>query len=168
MRLDRVLEVEGPPDLPPLHPFQQEITRRIRALPRRAQGRRGLLSLPTGAGKTRVMVEALTLAVKEDGTPRPDLWIAQSEELCERAVQTWSYVWRALGPLRRLRINRLWAANEADAWGPGTQIVVATVQKLQGCLKDREYDWLRDAGWVVIDEAHTSTGSRPIPRSWSG
>jgi superfamily II DNA or RNA helicase len=157
LRLDRVLEVEGPPNLPPLHAFQEEITRRLRALPQRGDGRRGLLSLPTGAGKTRVMVEALTLAVKEDGLRGPILWIAQSEELCEQAVQTWSYVWRARGPLSRLHINRLWASNEADSWGSGTQVVVATVQKLQGCIKDPEYKWLADPSWVIIDEAHTST-----------
>jgi superfamily II DNA or RNA helicase len=35
-------------------------------------------------------------------------------------------------------------------------VVVATIQKLQGCLDDHEYEWLSQATCVVIDEAHHS------------
>jgi len=157
-RRDPVLEVEGPPNLPPLHPFQKTITQRIRQLLiENSPRRRGLLSLPTGAGKTRVTVQALIDAVRDDELAGPILWIAQSDELCEQAVQTWNDVWRAFGRQRRLVINRLWAANEADSADDAFQVVVATIQKLLGCIDDEAYKWLSLATCTVIDEAHTST-----------
>ena len=151
---DPVLEVDGPPNLPPAHSFQQSIILQVRNLLTDTARRRGLISLPTGAGKTRVAVEALIGAIREDNFPTPILWVAQSEELCEQAVQTWSYIWRAIGPQRPLQINRLWSSNEADHFDFGPQIVVATIQKLQGCIKDPSYDWLAKASCIVIDEAH--------------
>jgi superfamily II DNA or RNA helicase len=91
-----------------------------------------------------------------EGFPRLVLWVAQTDELCEQAVQTWSYVWRTLGPQQKLCINRLWATNEAEDIST-TQVVVATIAKLQGCLADPTYDWLSKADCVIIDEAHGST-----------
>src|SRR5690606_25674749 len=93
--------------------------------------KRGLLSLPTGAGKTRVAVEAVVRTIRDDEFGGPILWVAQSDELCEQAVQTWSEMWSALGGGEALRLNRLWAQNEADEYTEGPQVVVATMQKLQ-------------------------------------
>jgi superfamily II DNA or RNA helicase len=118
---------------------------------------RGLLALPTGAGKTRILVEALIEAFREGELRSPILWIAQTDELCEQAVQTWAYVWRGVGPEDRLGISRLWAGNEAESLEGGTQVVVATIAKLGGCVKDPAYEWLSHATCVVIDEAHGST-----------
>jgi superfamily II DNA or RNA helicase len=170
-----VEEVEGPPNLPTPHAYQVAMMMAVRLLPTRSEGKRGLLSLPTGAGKTRVAVEALIQAVKEEGLTcnegscGPILWIAQSDELCEQAVVTWRYVWRAVGPQRRLVISRLWGANEADAAHDATQVVVATIDKLQGCVGDEGYDWLKRACFVVVDEAHGAiTPEYTNALSWLG
>ena len=154
-RRDPVLDVEGPPLLPDLHEFQRLIAENIKRLIGQGTGAHGLLSLPTGAGKTRVAVQALVESMV-DGNPRLLLWVAQTDELCEQAVQTWSYVWRTLGPRDHLCINRLWAANEADKYS-GSQVVIATISKLQGCIDDPAYEWLGGADCIVIDEAHGST-----------
>jgi superfamily II DNA or RNA helicase len=154
-----LLEVEGPPQVPGLHDYQREIVDEFRRLLRgEFGGRRAILSLPTGAGKTRVAVDALIEALQHDGLAGPILWVAQSDELCEQAVQTWSFVWRGLGPPReKLAISRLWASNEVEPVDGGAQVVVATVQKLlAGCVDDPDYHWLADADAVVIDEAHHS------------
>lgn len=154
-----LLEVEGPPQVPDLHDYQRDIVDEFRRLLRgELGGRRAILSLPTGAGKTRVAVDALIEAMQFDAFAGPILWVAQSDELCEQAVQTWSFVWRGLGPPReKLAISRLWASNEAEPVDGAVQVVVATVQKLlAGCVNDSEYDWLAEAGCVVIDEAHHS------------
>jgi superfamily II DNA or RNA helicase len=156
-RRDPWLEVEGPPDLPPLHDFQDVIADRIRGVLDGRPSLRGLVSLPTGAGKTRVVVEALVRALSEGTLGSPILWIAQTDELCEQAVQTWGYLWRAFGPTRPLRISRLWSSNEAEALEGGQQVVVATVAKLQGCVEDKAYAWLAKAACTVVDEAHGST-----------
>lgn len=158
-RRDAFLEVDCPPNLPPLHGFQEAIVERIHALlERKSDDTRGLLSLPTGAGKTRVVVEALVQAIGAGRLGGPILWVAQTDELCEQAVQTWSEVWRSIGSGGRLRINRLWATNEADPYEDAPQVVVATDRKLTAaCIPSPDYGWLTEATCVVIDEAHIST-----------
>ncbi len=157
-RLDPLLEVDGPAELPPLHPFQEELTRRIRLHLASRENKRALLSLPTGAGKTRVTVEALVRAIRDDGMRGPILWSAPTQELCEQAVQTWAYVWRSVGPRIRLRISRLWEGRDAEASERGeAHVVVATSAQLASVREQPEYDWLARASVVIVDEAHGST-----------
>jgi superfamily II DNA or RNA helicase len=156
-RRDPLWEVDGPAVLPPLHEFQKELTGRIGELIGRADRKRALLSLPTGAGKTRVTVQSLVEAIRDDGLSGPLLWIAPTGELCEQAVQTWAYVWRAIGPQARLHISRLWENREADEMADGVQVVIGTDAKL-GIVRQRsQYEWLAEASCVVVDEAHGST-----------
>ncbi|MBP2323043.1 superfamily II DNA or RNA helicase [Kibdelosporangium banguiense] len=154
--LEPDLTVLGPPRLGPLHPYQQELAEKIRRLV--ADRGRGLLFLPTGAGKTRVTVQALATAFIEDGLTGHLLWVAQSEELCEQAVQTWSTAWRDIGDGRALRICRLWDRNEIAEGENELMVVVATDAKLTGCRDDPDYTWLAKPAVVVIDEAHEATG----------
>ena len=149
-----LLEVEGPVDLPELHEFQLKIVSEVRRLVRGEGGRRGLISLPTGAGKTRVAVQALVEAIKDGDITRPVLWVAQSDELNEQAVQTWSEVWRALGSADLLSVSRLWSSNDAEPVDRGAHVVIATIDKLQGCVADTRYEWLSEPACVVLDEAH--------------
>ncbi|MCZ2849137.1 DEAD/DEAH box helicase [Modestobacter sp. VKM Ac-2978] len=156
--LDPDLTVFGPPRLDPLHEYQAKLADQIRDLvSATAAPGRAMLFLPTGAGKTRVTVEAFTKAFIEDGFQGPLLWIAQTEELCEQAVQTWSLVWREFGD-RPLRVCRLWSTNEVARSDEALTVVVATDAKLDKLDRD-EYDWLQKAAAVVIDEAHTATGT---------
>ena len=152
--------IDGPAVLKPLHDYQEFVTDRIKGLLRGVGAERGMVSLPTGAGKTRVTVEALVNAVRDGDVPTtvPQIWIAQTDELCEQAAETWTYVWRAIGPQVPMRLGRLWANNEVPE-EPGTfQLVIATVDKLSSLVgrSNGEYDWLREASVIVIDEAHAS------------
>jgi superfamily II DNA or RNA helicase len=157
-RRDPELIVPGPPDLPPLHPYQQRIVDQVHELLfAKEEERRGLVSLPTGAGKTRVAVQALVGALSKRDLSSPVLWIAPSDELCEQAVQTWSEVWRAFGSMEELRIGRLWAANEVPESVSGSQVVIGTPDKLRNKVDHAEYDWLSEASCVVVDEAHGAT-----------
>lgn len=149
--------VDGPSSLPLLHDFQRTIADRVRELVRSPDtGRRGLLSLPTGAGKTRTAVQALVECLANGELKGPLLWIAQTDELCEQAVQAWRDAWRALGTDTRLAIGRLWSSNDVDEVPDVTQVVVATVAKLGVCLDADAYEWLRAANCVIVDEAHAS------------
>lgn len=148
--------VDGPADLEPLHEYQTIVTSKIKAMLRGNAEARGMVSLPTGAGKTRVAVQALVEEVKEGNLGGPMVWIAQSDELCEQAIETWSFIWRSIGPSKPLHIGRLWSTNDIEEVGTGIQLVVATPQKLQNCINNDSYGWLTDNTVVVVDEAHTS------------
>ncbi|KAB7757803.1 hypothetical protein JL15_02380 [Mycolicibacterium phlei DSM 43071] len=155
-RLEQVYEIAGPVELKPLHDFQETVRDRLRDLLRTTQkSKRAMLSLPTGAGKTRVAVQSLVEHFRDDEIDGPVLWIAQSEELCEQAVQAWAEVWRAMGPPKTLCISRLWDANSAEPSPSQPHVVVATIQKLEQSVIGKEpYEWLSQAAVVVVDEAH--------------
>jgi superfamily II DNA or RNA helicase len=156
-RRDPELVISGPPNLPPLHEYQKKIVDQIHGLLFGGEEHpRGLISLPTGAGKTRVAIQALVDALSMGGMESPILWIAPSDELCEQAVQTWSEVWRACGPTEELRIGRLWGPNEVPEASGSSQVVIATADKLRNRVGSDDYKWLSEATCVVIDEAHTA------------
>ncbi|RQW84069.1 DEAD/DEAH box helicase [Micromonospora globispora] len=156
-QLDSDITVLGPPDLKPLHDYQQRLAEQIQDLVHPSdKPDRALLFLPTGAGKTRVTVEALATSIHDRIFTGPVLWIAQSEELCEQAIQTWATVWRQVGN-RPLRLCRLWDKNEVTASDSDANVVVATDAKLDHVRLRSDYDWLLDAAVVVIDEAHGAT-----------
>ncbi|MEV0401940.1 DEAD/DEAH box helicase [Actinoallomurus sp. NPDC050550] len=153
--------VSGPTAFPRLHDYQEKLASNMFDLLTRYRTPRAMLSLPTGAGKTRVAAEAVIRVIKERGLGgRPVLWIAQSEELCEQAVQSWAFVWSKVGPEERLTINRLWSNREAAPAKDTAHLIVATDAKLENCLEKDEYVWLRDAALVIVDEAHTSITPR--------
>ncbi|MEV4321277.1 DEAD/DEAH box helicase [Microbispora rosea] len=159
--LPPVERVSGPTAFPRLHGYQERLAQKTFDLLTRWDAPRAMLCLPTGAGKTRVAAEAIIRVIKERGlNGRPVLWIAQSEELCEQAVQSWSFVWSKVGPGEQLTINRLWSSREAAPSKETAHLVVATDAKLEVCLDKPEYGWLRDAALVVIDEAHFSISPR--------
>jgi len=152
-----VESVSGPVRMPPLHSYQAECVARLRALLRPDGLSRGLIALPTGSGKTRVAVEALIDHVREEDPRALILWIAQTDELCEQAVETWSYVWRAVGAHETpLTVNRLWGSNDGSRAADRAQVVIAIDDKLTSLMGGGRHDWLTEASVVVVDEAHTS------------
>lgn len=161
--LEPRIDVDGPRHFPRLHDYQERLAANVFAMLDRIVPQRGMLSLPTGAGKTRVTAEAVIRWVKQVGQlDGPILWIAQTEELCEQAVQSWKFVWEKVGAETPLAINRLWSTNEAGPVTGRPQLVVATDAKLQqpNCLAADSYAWLRDAALVIVDEAHTAITPR--------
>ncbi|MEE1739545.1 DEAD/DEAH box helicase [Streptomyces sp. BE147] len=151
------VEVPGPTEFPRLHDYQERLATKVFAMLDRFTPQRGMLSLPTGAGKTRVAAEAVIRWVKQMGELEgPILWIAQTEELCEQAVQSWSFVWSKVGAESPLTISRLWTTNEAGPVVDRPHLVVATDAKLRNCLGEDAYAWLRQACLVIVDEAHVA------------
>ena len=69
-RRDPYVEVEGPFSLPELHGYQRRVVGNVRRLIQpgvMADERRGMISMPTGSGKTRVAVQAIVEAIRKDG-----------------------------------------------------------------------------------------------------
>ncbi len=167
--------VPGAVRLNPLHNFQKHIGRQLRDVLtlQEANGRalKGLVELPTGAGKTRVATETVLRLFIDGGMRGTVLWIAQSAELCEQAVQTFSTVWRGLGDERALTIGRLWDRNTVHEPDTEFSVIVATDAKLADTVIDApEYEWLSRASAVFVDEAHRAGGSKRYTRilRWLG
>lgn len=157
--------VDGPTQLDDLHDYQRVVSERLLKLLIGQGPRRGIISLPTGAGKTRVAVQTIIEAVRDgklDGKAGettfsgPILWLADGEELCEQAIDAWSYLWRAVGRQdTQLILSRFWSNYEMEEEAAGVQVVVATWQKILARGVDSEsFAWLSEAPIVIIDEAH--------------
>ncbi|WP_247603431.1 DEAD/DEAH box helicase [Gordonia paraffinivorans] len=160
--------VDGPALLNELHDYQRIVSERLSAMLRGEGPSRGLISLPTGAGKTRVAVQTIIEAIRRGdldelaGDTRfsgPILWLADGEELCEQAIDAWSYLWRAVGRQdTQLVLSRFWSNYETEEEGGGVQVVVATWQKVLSRAVDKpDFEWLADTPLVIIDEAHGAT-----------
>ena len=160
---DPFLEVEGPYSLPELHDYQRTIADKARNMLRSEHGdgaeRRGIISMPTGSGKTRVAVQAVVEAMRDDGLRGGVLWVADRDELCEQAVEAWRQVWSSIGTQAvRLRISRMWGGMERPQPTSELHVIVATIQTLNAKLSNQpgEYEFLANFNLVVFDEAHRS------------
>jgi superfamily II DNA or RNA helicase len=156
------LWTSGPMPLGTLHDYQNRLIAQLERLLARhkTEPARAVLSLPTGSGKTRVAVETAVKCVLQHDASL--LWIAQTEELCEQAVQSFRQVWANRGkPWRDLRIIRLWGGNPnpvASDEGVPT-VIVASIQTVASRIMGALPDWIRNASLVVIDEAHHAIAS---------
>jgi len=155
--------IDGPMALPELHNYQKEVKNGIKNLLNNGKKRRrAVVSLPTGAGKTRVTVEsAVEFVLKPKEGRRSVLWVAQSDELCEQAVSSFIRVWRNKGEeLKDLRIIRFWGGVWPNTSNPVHQdnaqpvVIVATVQTLDSRMGQDDLKWMLNPGLVVIDECH--------------
>jgi superfamily II DNA or RNA helicase len=150
------LLASGPMPLGALHDYQDRLIEQLGKFvsDHKVKPARAVLSLPTGSGKTRVAVETSVNCALRHGSSV--LWIAQTDELCEQAVQSFRHVWANRGQWwTDLRIYRLWGGNPnpvaPDADVP--TVIVASIQTLTIRIS-RLPNWMRDASLVVIDEAH--------------
>ena len=156
------LEVDGPYSLPELHDYQERIVAKVRDMLCNGHGngggRRGMISLPTGSGKTRVAVQAVVEAMR-NGFTGGVLWVADRDELCEQAVDAWRQVWSSVGiEGKSLRVSRMWAGQPQPLPASDSHVIVATIQTLNAKLsrEPEAYRFLADFNLVVFDEAHRS------------
>ena len=164
-RRDPYVEVEGPYSLPELHDYQRKVVGNVRRLihSNGTEGeRRGMISMPTGSGKTRVAVQAIVEAMREDGFRGGILWVADRDELCEQAVESWRQVWASEGAqATQLRISRMWAGQPQPLPTGDMHVIVATIQTLVAKISRQpgSYEFLADFKLLVFDEAHRSVAS---------
>ena len=154
--------------VPAMHTYQEDLVKDIGELMHSGVNKRCMFTLPTGAGKTRVVVEVLTDHIREiilkdeDGIfDKVILWIAHSEELCEQAIESMRWVWQTHGKGEEpLKVYRHWGSYEIEGDPYLSGIVIASVQKIDSTMKKNPaiLTNLKDRlNMIVIDEAHRST-----------
>ena len=162
-RREAEFSISGPIDLPPLHNYQRDILDEVGRLVSSGFGRRrAVISLPTGGGKTRVAAEAVVRLILRGDDHRSVLWVAQTDELCEQAVQCFRQLWVNVGePGEDLRIVRLWGGqkNPSPSESDEAVVVVASIQTLTSRSGRADLAWVADAGIIVIDECHHAIAS---------
>ena len=159
------IEIQPFRPMPKLEAFQEELLGPIRDVFSSCPGsNRAILTLPTGAGKTRTTVEAIFNWYRQTLERGTVMWIAQSEELCEQAVQAFREVWIDFGHRdssvrESLHLSRLWGANKKIP--EQTNVVIASIQMLHAIVADEGSDRRADLEelsgdlcLVAIDEAH--------------
>ena len=153
---------ERRPPLGRLEDFQRNLKLQLVDVIGGNGGKRCILRLPTGAGKTRIAVEAIVeYWKKRPSGVRWVVWIADKEELCEQAVQCFKQIWEEFGEYNeQLRIHRVWGRRNLP--GPDDYgIIVAGISKLhkyEQVVPNGEPGligrMLNGLGLVVVDEAH--------------
>ena len=119
----------------------------------RVAGRRAILTLPTGAGKTRVAVESIrdSLTSRYDATGEANsqaavLWLAHTEELCEQAHACFRQVWANSENVCPLLLIRFWGQYTRDLVKHGSvfqeilsrpTVLISTPQRIVNLLNNR-------------------------------
>lgn len=168
--------LEGRFVLRPLEDFQQEVLDAL-AAGFRTPSFRTIVTLPTGAGKTRVAVQAIRdwLTARYDReydlTARSAvLWLAHTEELCEQAATCFRQVWEASESVAPLLLVRFWGHHTRDLETHRTtlgrilespSVLISTPQRMVNVLAGADpqsaavaQDLQLALGILVVDEAH--------------
>jgi len=152
-----VIEPFVPP--PSLFDYQEKLASDILNLLCSGKNKACLLQLPTGAGKTKTMMEAITKYLNlNESTDRSVgvLWLAHTEELCEQAIESFRRVWQAKGNFE-IRMARFWGDYKVPLEQMSGGIIVGGYQKAFNLFKNspNEFKKLKNLlNIVIVDEAH--------------
>jgi DNA repair protein RadD len=167
--------LEGRVDLRELQDFQREVQAGMRQV-LSTDGGRAIVTLPTGAGKTRVAVDTIRDWLAErwsDSVQRRRntvLWLAHTEELCEQAYACFREVWQASSNVSPLLLFRFWGGFTRDLAEHGETlrriqvqpaVLISTPQRIAGLLEgsvpgaEEAVEALAESlRLLVVDEAH--------------
>jgi DNA repair protein RadD len=144
-----------------LHPFQKRVKDAIiREL--REPARRTMVQMPTGAGKTLTALEAVVDVFRLPFRKEFIVWLVDSNELAEQALEAFTYLWRLKGD-HPLRLHRLFAQFEPDFSASTGGMVFASFDKVRSVLTNSAHaafeslkHLIRNTTVLIVDEAHTS------------
>lgn len=143
-----------------LYPYQFDLTNKIKAL--FFQQKRGLLHLPTGAGKTRTAISYICDFINEDSS-RLVIWLADRNELCEQALEEFSIAWKSRGNIAATSYGYFGNSGGLTLGGIDKGFLVCSVQSLwavRNSDRDILYKMLSEnASLVVFDEAHKAAAN---------
>jgi DNA repair protein RadD len=145
-----------------LHPYQRRVKDALRA--HLNWGIRKMMAqMPTGAGKTVTALEILVDYLRQPEFNKLIVWIVNSNELADQALESFSSLWTLRGdrPVNAYRYFHEFSSNY-ETCNPG--IVFTSFSKawaaLDGSDKEHKENFLnlcKRVSLVIVDEAHTST-----------
>ena len=151
--------------MPELVPYQEKLKEDLLAvIKEKGDDAKCIITLPTGAGKTRIAVEAYLEYLRPRFSEGKYLiWIAQSEELCEQAIKSFQDRWKSTEFTESLRIFRFYGnhiptMDDLETGG----VVVCGINKLHYSLPKNEdvcRHIIENCGTCIIDEAHRAVTS---------
>lgn len=144
-----------------LHPYQRRVKDALRV--HLNWGRRKMMAqMPTGAGKTVTALEILVDYLRQPEFDKLIVWIVDSNELADQALESFSALWTLRGdrPVNAYRYFHEFSTN-FESCKPG--IVFTSFSKAWAALESadlgRKVNFLnlcKRVNLVVVDEAHTS------------
>jgi len=150
---ENIAVFEKPPEL---FEYQKEVMYElVKSIEKSAD--RVLVQLPTGSGKTRIMMEAIQKLTTKHDSPYTVLWLAHSEELLEQAISTFKKVWSAKGTYSAT-LHRLYSHHSPNDLLFSNSIIFAGLQKISRLdMNDDLFKEIKNnVSLVVVDEAHKS------------
>jgi superfamily II DNA or RNA helicase len=159
--------LEGHFILAPLADFQKEVKEKIVEKIKRPSSK-AIVTLPTGAGKTRVAVEAARDCLTElnEASSNPSkkaiLWLAHTEELCEQACLCFKQVWESSSDICGLHLVRFWGKYTTDfnrhhqtlkAKLTEPCVLVSTPQRIVNIIESNGSGQNGDSLFRIIDES---------------
>jgi DNA repair protein RadD len=120
-----------------------------------SNGKKVLLHMPTGSGKTRTAID-FTCSHLRQNEPTTTIWLAHTEELCEQAFQEFSSAWDILGN-REIEVVRYWGNSQIDLKTIKDGFIVCGLSKLYSLLTQDSSTIsiiAQKCSLVIMDEAH--------------
>ena len=144
-----------------LHPYQRRVKDALRA--HLNWGRRKMMAqMPTGAGKTVTALEVLVDYLRQPDFDRLIVWIVDSNELADQALESFCALWTLRGdrPINAYRYFHEFSSNFKSC-NPG--IVFTSFSKAWAALNGADYEskenflnLCKRSSLVIVDEAHAS------------
>ena len=115
---------------------------------------RFIIQMPTGSGKTRTSMEIIASQLN-DNPGKSVMWIANSEELCEQAVESFKDVWEHIGNFD-VDLIRAWGSNNLQIPVKSSFIVGGFAKLNSTFKKDKELPGIisKHLVMILVDEAH--------------
>ena len=103
--------------LNPLYDYQRDVSRKIGNILTHYSDKtsRAIVALPTGSGKTRIVVESVIRWINNGKPGQEDkkfiVWMVDKKELCQQAFDTFKSIFQAIGKQdTTLRLNVFWGS----------------------------------------------------------
>ena len=108
-----LVEIPTKHNIPPLMDFQEDVVSQLLKTLDGKNGNTAMISLPTGAGKTRVAMEAI-IKFQNKYDEGIIVWLATTGEICEQACQTYLNLRTAHPSSKTFQLHRYWGNHDVN------------------------------------------------------